>query len=197
MYQCDTGTVSLKEKDWVEDIDNIALSSLRRIVGVVNQEVSLLNETVSEVIRGGDHSLSEDNIQKAAIRADAHDFIQTLPNGYDTVVGERGTLLSGGQRQRILIAQIMARQTPILILDEATSALDTLSEKRVYEALIEKMNECLIILITHRLGSLESFGQIHVLDNGHVAESGNWEDLMTKKGALYNMTHSERPGPAS
>jgi subfamily B ATP-binding cassette protein MsbA len=187
MYERGEGRVVFEGPDWSRDIDEIHLSALRDLIGVVTQDISLLNETVREAIRGGDAAITDADVEMAAKRADAHDFILQLENGYDTVVGQRGILLSGGQRQRLLIAQILARRTPVLILDEATSALDVLSERRVYDTLDERKNDCLILVITHRLASVEHCERIYVMNEGAISESGSWGELMDRRGALYEM----------
>jgi subfamily B ATP-binding cassette protein MsbA len=197
MYQRKSGAITLESPDWNSDIDAISLESLRGLVGVVTQDVGLLNETVREVIRGGDKTVSEADVETAARRADAHEFILSLSDGYETTVGERGILLSGGQRQRLLIAQIFARRTPVLILDEATSALDLISERRVYETLNERKNDCLILLITHRISSLADFENIYVLEDGEIAEYGSWDDLLDRRGKLHDMLSKDEASPES
>ena len=187
MYQRDQGSIILNGDNFTKDIDDVHLNSLRNLIGVVVQDISLLNETIREVIRSGDTNLSNKDIEIAAQQADAHNFIVNLPKGYDTVVGERGILLSVGQRQRLLIAQIFSRKTPILILDEATSSLDLSSERNIYEALEQKKDDCLLFVITHRYSNLKNCKNILVLDNGEICEQGSWGELMIKKGFLYKM----------
>lgn len=194
MYQHDKGIITLKIGDKDYNIDEISLKSLRRLIGLVTQDVSILNTSVREVIRGGNTAIDEQSIIEAAKFADAHDFITSLPQGYDTVVGERGTLLSGGQRQRLLIAQIMALRTPVLILDEATSALDIESETRIHRMLNARKRDCLIFVITHRLSRLQDFDKIYFLDQGSIQESGSWDELMKARGPLYNAVKSGKSG---
>ena len=191
MYQRDSGAIQFEGDALSINIDELHLESIRDLVGVVTQDVTIFNETIREVIRGGDTATGDDDVEYAAQRADAHNFILKLPQGYDTVVGERGVLLSGGQRQRLLIAEILARRTPILILDEATSALDLPSERNFYRTLHELINDCLIIVITHRITNLTDCKKILVLNQGGLCESGSWDDLVAQKGTLFNMLHDK------
>ena len=161
-----------------EDIRNLSIHSLRSIIGNVNQEAILFNDTVfNNIAFGVDHATKEQVVEAAKI-ANAHDFIMEMENGYDTNVGDRGCRLSGGQRQRISIARAILKNPPILILDEATSALDTESERLVQEALERLMKTRTTIAIAHRLSTIKNADCIHVLHEGRIVESGTHEELI-------------------
>ena len=181
LYQPTDGLIRVDEEN-LEDLD---LSSWRSQLGVVDQEVALLNLTIAENIAFGRPSLSESDIHDAARKSLAHEFISALPNGYDTVVGDRGYRLSGGQRQRLGLARAIATHPDILIFDEATSALDSISEKMVQEA-IEKMSESqTILVVAHRLSTIEKADRIVVLERGQVVEIGTREQLLAKINGKY------------
>lgn len=150
------------------DITKVRLDSLRNYIAVVSQDVLLMNNTVLENIRYGDPNASEVAVRSAAQTAGADSFIEALPLGYNTVIGERGTILSGGQKQRIAIAQAFLRNAPILILDEATSAIDLETESMIYESLKKLMVGRTVILISHRDSVLQSVNRIAVLDSGRI-----------------------------
>ena len=150
-YEVDAGRITL---DGI-DIRNITLSSLRRNIGIVQQDVFLFATSIKENIRYGSIGATDEDVVKAAKAADIHDFIMTLPNGYDTQVGERGARLSGGQKQRLSIARIFLKNPPILILDEATSALDTATELRVRKALDRLAEGRTCLIIAHRLSTVQ------------------------------------------
>jgi subfamily B ATP-binding cassette protein MsbA len=167
------------------DIRDLSLKSLRAQIGLVPQEVYLFGSTVRENILYGDLDASEDQVIAAARAANAHDFIEQLPRGYDTEVGERAQKLSGGQRQRIAIARALLKNPRILLLDEATSALDTESEILVQEALDHLMRDRTTIVIAHRLSTIKNAHRIAVLDYGRVLELGTHAELM-ELGGLYS-----------
>ena len=172
------------------NIKDINLNSLRSLMGIVTQETFLFNDTVRANISYGVESIEDSIIKDAAIAANAHDFIEKLPDGYDTVIGERGISLSGGQRQRIAIARAIVKNPPILILDEATSSLDTESEKNVQEAIEKLMRDRTVIVIAHRLSTVHNADKILVLDNGKIIDEGSHEELMNRDGVykeLHNM----------
>ena len=165
-------------------VSRLTRGSLRDLIAVVSQEAVLLNSTVSSNIAYGRPGATEEQIEAAARAANAHDFIAALPQGYATMLGERGTRLSGGQRQRIAIARALLRDAPILILDEATSALDTESERLVQEAIERLMADRTVLVIAHRLSTVRDADQIAVLDAGRLVELGDHTALYHASG-LY------------
>ncbi|GAA4784035.1 ABC transporter ATP-binding protein [Olivibacter ginsenosidimutans] len=166
------------------DIKDIQVDSLRRLMGTVNQESILFNDTIFNNIAFGVQNATLEEVQAAAKIANAHEFIENTVEGYYTNIGDRGVKLSGGQRQRICIARAVLKNPPILLLDEATSALDTESEKLVQDALNKLMHSRTTLVIAHRLSTIQSADMIVVLDNGKIVEQGNHFDLMAKCG-LY------------
>lgn len=191
MYRRSSGNITLEGPGISADLDEISLSSLRSMIGFVTQDIGLFNTSVRDLIRGGDGSLSDDDTVAAARRADAEEFILGFPRGYDTVVGERGILLSGGQRQRLVIAQILARTTPIIVLDEATNALDMISERKVHETLTGLKTGHIVIVVTHRVSTLEGFDRIYVMDGGRIHEFGDWDTLMANRGLFQELVRGE------
>ncbi|PKQ69866.1 ABC transporter ATP-binding protein [Raineya orbicola] len=166
------------------DIKEITMHSLRKQMGIVSQEAILFNDTVFNNIAFGKEATMEEVIQAAKI-AHAHEFIEKLPQGYHTNIGERGSQLSGGQRQRISIARAVLKNPPILILDEATSALDNESEKIVQEALNELMQERTALVIAHRLSTIQKADEILVMDKGEIVERGTHQELLSTPHSLY------------
>jgi subfamily B ATP-binding cassette protein MsbA len=171
------------------DIRDMTLSSLISQIALVDQETTLFNESIANNIRYGKPDASREEVMEAARAAFAHDFIQQLPEGYDTGIGDRGLRLSGGQRQRICIARALLKNAPILILDEATSALDTESEQMVQKALDNLMVNRTTFVIAHRLSTVLHADQIMVLEAGRIAESGSHDDLLSRSG-LYSRLHA-------
>lgn len=167
-----------------QDIRDITMTSLRSKIALVSQEITLFDDTIRANIAYGALSATDDEIIQAAHAAAAHDFIMGLPDGYDTIVGERGLNLSGGQRQRIAIARAMLKNAPILLLDEATSALDTESEHQIQAALDRLMRGRTTIVIAHRLSTVVGADLIHVMDRGRVVESGT-HAMLVEQGGLY------------
>jgi subfamily B ATP-binding cassette protein MsbA len=176
------------------DIRDVTLSSLRSQIGIVTQETILFNDTVRNNIAYGQPNVPQDAVIEAAKAALAHDFIQRMPDGYDTIIGERGLRLSGGERQRIAIARALLKNAPILILDEATSSLDTESEALVQAALQNLMTGRTAFVIAHRLTTVRHADRIVVLENGRIADSGTHEDLLSRLGTyrkLYELQFME------
>ncbi len=172
------------------NIRDIQLRSLRRNVGVVQQDVYLFAGTVAENIRYGKPDASQAEVIEAAKRANAHDFILSLPNGYDTDIGQRGVKLSGGQKQRLSIARVFLKDPPVLIFDEATSSLDNESERVVQESLEELAKHRTTFVIAHRLSTIRKAKRILVLTDRGIEEQGAHEELLARNGAyarLYNM----------
>jgi subfamily B ATP-binding cassette protein MsbA len=176
------------------DVRETTLSSLRSQIGVVSQDTVLFNDTVRNNIAYGQPGVPQKAVEAAARAALAHDFIVDLPNGYETVIGERGVRLSGGERQRIAIARALLKNAPILILDEATSALDSESEALVQSALQNLMTGRTVVVIAHRLSTVRRADRIVVLENGTIADVGAHEELMKKLGTyrrLYELQFAE------
>jgi subfamily B ATP-binding cassette protein MsbA len=176
------------------DVRDVTLVSLREQVGIVTQETILFNDTVRNNIAYGQPHVALKDVEAAARGALAHDFIKSLPAGYDEVIGERGVRLSGGERQRIAIARAILKNAPILILDEATSALDSESEALVQSALHNLMSGRTVFVIAHRLSTVRRADRIVVIENGAIADIGSHDDLMAKLGTyrrLYNLQFAD------
>ena len=181
-YNPDSGTISL---DGVE-IKSLKVNWLRDQIGLVGQEPVLFNDTIRATIAYGKHKVvTEEEIIKVAKAANAHEFISSLPQGYDTTVGERGVQLSGGQKQRVAIARAILKDPRILLLDEATSALDAESERIVQDALDNVMVGRTTIIVAHRLSTIKSADIIAVLKDGAIVEKGRHETLMNIKDGFY------------
>jgi subfamily B ATP-binding cassette protein MsbA len=170
------------------DVMQYTKESLRSQVGFVLQDTVLFHGTIKSNIAYGRAGASDAQIVEAAKLANAHDFVSAMPQGYDTLVGERGVTVSGGQRQRIGIARALIRNSPILILDEPTAALDTESERLVMEGLSKLMKGRTVITIAHRLSTIRDADKIIVLDGGIVAEQGTHEELL-RLGGIYAELH--------
>ncbi|RKX19436.1 MAG: ABC transporter ATP-binding protein, partial [Candidatus Zixiibacteriota bacterium] len=182
---------------YIDDINikKIKLDSLRRLLGIVTQETYLFNDTIKANIAYGLKNISTDKIVKAAMAANAHDFISEFEDGYDTLVGNRGVRLSGGQRQRIAIARALLKNPQILIFDEATSALDTEAELLVQEAIDRLMASRTTLVIAHRLSTIKHADRILVIDQGQLVEIGTHWQLIEKDGLyrrLYMMQFREK-----
>ena len=180
------------------DVREVTLASLRGQIGVVTQETVLFNDTLRNNIAYGRPGISQKDVEAAACAALAHDFINELPEGYNTVIGERGLRLSGGERQRIAIARALLKNAPILILDEATSALDSESEALVQAALHNLMTGRTVVVIAHRLSTVRRANRIVVIENGAIADIGPHDELMKKVGTyrrLYELQFLEKDQP--
>ncbi|MEP0367810.1 MAG: ABC transporter transmembrane domain-containing protein [Cyclobacteriaceae bacterium] len=184
-YEASAGEISIAGKS-IHDID---LLELRSSIGIVPQEVILFGGTIEENIRYGKLDATREEIEAASKKAYAFDFIESFPEGFETIVGERGVKLSGGQRQRIAIARAILKDPSILILDEATSSLDAESEHLVQKALGELMKERTTLIIAHRLATIKSADIIYVLENGQVKESGTHSQLIDQGGAYKNFVN--------
>jgi subfamily B ATP-binding cassette protein MsbA len=171
------------------DVRDLELASLRDKVSIVAQDTFLFNDTVANNIRYGRPGASMQSVTEAARNSLADEFIGALPQGYDTVIGERGVKLSGGQRQRIAIARALLKNSPILVLDEATSHLDTESEMLVQKALANLMAGRTVIVIAHRLSTIRRADKIVVLDQGRIAEIGTHDELVGG-GGIYQRLHA-------
>lgn len=177
-----------------QNIAKLTQKSLREHIAYVPQEPLLFHRSLRDNIRYGNKDASDEAVEQAARRANAHEFISTLPEGYDTLVGERGVKLSGGQRQRIAIARAILKDAPILILDEATSALDSESEKLIQASLEELMNDRTSIVIAHRLSTIAKLDRIIVMENGSVKEDGSHSELLKKSGVYANLWKHQSGG---
>ena len=173
------------------DIRDLNISWLRNQIGIVSQEPVLFNVSVAENVSYGKEGATMHEIIMAAKVANAHDFISSLPDGYNTVVGEGGAQLSGGQKQRIAIARVLIRDPKILLLDEATSALDTESEKYVQKALDNAKEGRTTIIIAHRLSTIQTADIIIGIDKGHVVEMGSHDELMRSEGLYYKLVMNQ------
>ena len=185
-YDVTGGKITIDGKD----VRTLTLKSLRSQIGMVQQDVYLFAGTIRDNIAYGKPGASMAEIIEAAKRANIHDFIQELPDGYDTYVGERGARLSGGQKQRISIARVFLKNPPILILDEATSALDNESERWIQQSLEELSKDRTTITIAHRLSTIRGADEIIVITEDGIAERGTHESLLSKGGLYahyYNM----------
>lgn len=168
-----------------QDISNVTLESLRRQVALIPQDPILFHRSLKENIRYSKPEATDEDVAQAAKLAHCEEFIRKLPEGYDTLVGERGTKLSGGERQRIAIARAILSNAPILILDEATSSLDSVTEKYIQESLERLMKNRTTIVIAHRLSTLSKMDRILVFDKGNIIEEGSHKELLTKQGGHY------------
>ena len=186
-YDPEQGVVSIDG----HDLRTVDRRTVRRHVGVVSQDVVLFHDSVAGNIAWGDATPDPKRVEEAATRANADAFIRELPNGYETVLGDRGMGLSGSQRQRLAIARALYRDPKLLILDEATSALDPESERQVQQALDVLMQGRSTLIIAHRLSTVRNAHRIAVLDEGRVVETGTYDELMDKKGAFYRLASGQ------
>ena len=182
-YDVASGEILLDGKE----IHTLTLESVRRNIGIVQQDIYLFNDTMRENIRYGRLDATEEDIIQAAKRANIHDYIMSLPKGYDTQIGERGVRLSGGQKQRLSIARVFLKNPPILILDEATSALDNTTEILIQQALDELCVGRTTLVVAHRLSTIKNADEIAVVADGRIREQGSHEELMARKGMYYDL----------
>jgi ATP-binding cassette subfamily B protein len=178
LYDVNEGSVRIDDVD----VRDLSFASLSRLVGVVSQETYLFHASVRENLRFAKPDATDDELERAADAARIHDLIVSLPEGYDTTVGERGYRFSGGEKQRIAIARTVLRNPPILVLDEATSSLDTETERQVQEALDRLAEGRTTIAIAHRLSTVQDADQIVVLDGGRIVERGTHDELLSLDG---------------
>ena len=183
-YDTLDGSIKIDNKN----IKELKISSLRLLMGIVTQETFLFDDSVKANIAYGLENISDNQIEEAAKAANADNFIKELPDGYNTIIGERGVSLSGGQKQRIAIARAIVKNPPILILDEATSSLDSESEKHVQSAIENLMSKRTVIVIAHRLSTVHNADKILVLEKGQIVQEGKHEDLVNNEG-LYKQLH--------
>ncbi|MDP4198812.1 MAG: ABC transporter ATP-binding protein [Bacteroidota bacterium] len=185
-YDPTSGRITLGGRD----LRDYELESLRKLFGIVTQETLLFHDSIKNNIFYGNRDASEQMVHDAARAANAHEFIMQLPDGYNTMVGDRGVRLSGGQRQRIAIARALLKDPPILIFDEATSALDTENEMLVQEAIQNLLHHRTAVVIAHRLSTIQQADRIVVMDKGGIVEIGNHEKLLANEGGLYRRLYT-------
>jgi subfamily B ATP-binding cassette protein MsbA len=188
-----SGSITIDDKP----LQSYTLKSLRSQIALVTQDNFLFNTSVEENIRLGKLDATTDQIREAAKAAYSHEFIQQLPDGYSTVIGERGTRLSGGQQQRIAIARAILKDAPILILDEATSSLDNESEAAVQAALNNLMKNRTVIVIAHRLSTIKHADEILVLESGHIVESGTHDQLLQNETSYARLVNAQFERPSA
>jgi ATP-binding cassette, subfamily B, bacterial len=191
LYDPERGHVLIDE----QDIAEVAQESLRRAIAVVHQDVCLFHRSVIENLRYGKPSASDEEVRHAAAAAHCLEFINRMPRGFDTIIGERGLKLSGGQRQRLAIARAFLCEAPIVLLDEATSSLDSESEQLIQEALARLVKGRTVIAVAHRLSTLWSFDRIVVLERGAIIEEGTPAELLRRPSVYSQMEERQRRSP--
>ena len=189
-YDVDSGSISIDG----HDVRKLTQGSLRRSIGIVQQDVFLFADTIRENIRYGRPGASDEEVERAARQAEIYDDIMAMPDGFDTYVGERGALLSGGQKQRVSIARIFLKNPPILILDEATSALDSVTESKIQGAFDRLARGRTTLIIAHRLSTIRSAFRILVIRDGRIAEEGSHQALLALNGEYARLYHTQNVG---
>ena len=189
-YDVDSGSISIDG----HDVRKLTQGSLRRSIGIVQQDVFLFADTIRENIRYGRPGASDEEVERAARQAEIYDDIMAMPDGFDTYVGERGALLSGGQKQRVSIARIFLKNPPILILDEATSALDSVTESKIQGAFDRLARGRTTLIIAHRLSTIRSASRILVIRDGRIAEKGSHQALLALNGEYARLYHTQNVG---
>ena len=175
-----------------QNINNCTQSSLRKNIAVVPQDTVLFNESIYFNIKYAKNSASKDDVVKAAKMANIHDFINSLPDKYNTIVGERGLKLSGGEKQRVAIARAVLKSPKIIIFDEATSSLDSNSENKILQSMKEVSKNITSLIIAHRLSTIKDADNIYVLNEGQIIESGNHDYLLSLKGMYSQMWNLQK-----
>jgi ATP-binding cassette subfamily B protein len=191
LYEPDAGRILL---DGVP-ISQMSLSMLRQAIAVVPQDTVLFHDTIAGNIGFGRDGASMEEIQEAARIANLHDFILAMPDGYATVVGERGLKLSGGERQRIAIARAVLKRPRVFVFDEATSSLDSRTEREILTNLISVSHQCTTLVIAHRLSTIANADEILVLDDGRIAERGTHQELRDLQGLYATLWQAQHSGP--
>ena len=182
VWDCISGSITVDGID-IKDFD---IDCLRGQISIVSQNIFLLNDTIyNNIVLGKE--ITDEELQHILVQAGLHEFINTLPNKLETVVGENGIKLSGGEKQRISIARALLKKNPILIFDEATSMLDNETEEKIISILLDSFKDTTIILIAHRLSTVKNANTIYVLNNGTIMEHGNHDQLLEQKGIYYHL----------
>jgi len=186
LFEPSSGAIMLDEKN----LSDISMQEWRNSIGYVSQDIFLMNDTIANNIRFYNKRLTNSDIEKAAKMANIYEFIKKCPDGFDTIIGERGIMLSGGQRQRIIIARVLARNPKILILDEATSALDNESEAKVQKVIENLKGKITVLAVAHRLSTLRNSDKLIVLGNGKIVEQGSPSELLEEKDSYFYKMHN-------
>jgi len=190
LYDPDSGAIRVDGRD----IRTFRQDSLHRQMGLIPQDPTLFHRTLRENIRYGRPDASDDEVVAAARRANADDFIRRMPDGYDSMVGERGVKLSGGQRQRIAIARVVLKDAPVLVLDEATASLDSLTEQVIQDALDEVMADRTVLVVAHRLSTVAALDRVLVFSDGAIVEDGPHSELLGRRGAYFRLWEQQANG---
>jgi ATP-binding cassette subfamily B protein len=190
LYDIQSGRITIDG----QDIQEVTQDSLRRAISMISQDPMLFHRSLFDNVRYGSLEATDDEVQDAARRAHAHDFIAALPQGYHSLVGERGVRLSGGQRQRIAIARAVLKNAPIFFLDEATSSLDSVTERHIQNSIEHLMRGRTSLVIAHRLSTISHLDRIVVFDAGKVVEDGTHAELLTQNGHYARMWNMQAGG---